>query len=250
MDWFRRDFDHPAYFKIYASKEREAEQEGPALAGYLDAPPDSLVLDLPCGWGRLCPYWRQRGWKVVGGDLSPSSLAIHAERNPIDLVRLDLRRLPFKDSVADAIICAFTSWGYFLDEVENFRQINEFARVLKVGGALLLDLAGRHHLEKGMALVENYWYTIEDGDYRERARWSNDKKRIITDRIKDGHRFRHDIWIPLDSEIRSALGDAGFEIDDCWGGLDGEPWDRMSERWIYRAARIRKSASNCSLALS
>jgi len=242
MDWFRWDFDHPAYFKIYACKERDAPQEGPALAGYLSMPPQSLVLDLPCGWGRLYPYWKQRGWKVIGGDLSPNNLAIHTEKHPIPLVRLDFRSLPFKDSVADAVMCAFTSWGYFLSEAENYQQLYEFARVLKPGGALLLDLAGRHHLDKELEPVENQWYTFDDGDYRERVYTSEDKKRIITDRIKDGAHFRHDIWIPDDGEIRFALGKTGFAIDACWGGLAGEPWDRMSERWIYRAICARKPA--------
>ena len=242
MDWFVRDFDHPAYFEIYACKEKEAEQEGPALAEYINVSPKSLVLDMPCGWGRLHPYWLSRGWKHVGGDLSPRNLVIHATEHPSDLVRLDLRHLPFRDSIADAVMCAFTSWGYFMDEADNLRQLEEYARVLKPGAPLLLDLAGRHHLEKSLALVEGFWYNVEEGDHRERARWTQDKKRILTDRIKNGHRFRHNIWIPTDDEIRDALFQAGFEVDNCWGGLDGEPWSKMSERWIYRAVCACKNS--------
>jgi len=237
MDWFVRDFDHPAYFEIYASKEREAEQEGPALAAYLDVKPKSLVLDLPCGWGRLHPYWMDGGWHHVGGDLSPRNLAIHAARHPSDLVRLDFRRLPFRDCIADAVMCAFTSWGYFLDEADNMRQLEEYARVLKPGAPLLLDLVGRRHLEKSLSFVEGFWCNIEDGDYRERARWTHDRKRVITDRIKNGHHFRHNIRIHDDCEIRAALSQAGFQIDKCWGGLNFEPWSEMAERWIYRAVK-------------
>jgi SAM-dependent methyltransferase len=239
LEWFEWDFDHPGYFEIYADKESDAAEEGPALADYLGLAPNCLVLDLPCGWGRLCPYWLQRGWKVIGGDLSPSNLAIHAENHPIPLVRMDFRRLPFKDSIADGVICAFTSWGYFLKKAENIRQLTEYARVLKPSGALLIDLAGRNHLEKAAKLVEGIWHEVEDGDYKELVSWSGDKKRIFTERIKNGCRFRHNIWIPTDAEIRSALSKAGFEVDKCWGGVKGEPWDKMSERWIYRAIRKR-----------
>ena len=28
MDWFERDFDHPAYFDIYQDKEEDAAGEG------------------------------------------------------------------------------------------------------------------------------------------------------------------------------------------------------------------------------
>ena len=240
MDWFVRDFDHPAYFEIYANKLREAEEEGPALASCLNVPPRSLVLDIPCGWGRLHPYWLEKGWRTVGGDLSALNLAMHATKHPTDLIRLDFRRLPFRDSVADALMCAFTSWGYFLEDADNMRQLYEFARVMKPGAPLILDLAGRHYLEKAVALVGDTWTTVQDGDYREYVHWSQDKKRIIADRIKNGHRFSHNIWIPTDSDIRKALAQAGFEIDNRWGGLYGEPWSEMAERWIYRAARVRE----------
>jgi len=232
-----RDFDHPAYFDIYACKEREAATEGPALAAYMNVPPQSLVLDLPCGWGRLHPHWLSRGWKHIGGDLSPQNLAVHASDHPSDLIRLDLRRLPFRDSIADAVMCAFTSWGYFLNDDDNLLQLKEFARVLKPGAPLILDLTGRHHLEKAMSLVEGLWYKPENINCKERVRWTQGKKRILTDRIKNGHRFQHNIWIPTDGEIRTSLAQTGFVIDSRWGGLDGEPWSEMSERWIYRAVR-------------
>jgi SAM-dependent methyltransferase len=240
MDWFVRDFDHPAYFEIYADKEKDAEREGTALAAYLDVPPQSLVLDLPCGWGRLHPYWLSRGWKHIGGDLSVLNLKKHAELHPSDLVRLDMRNLPFKNSIADAVICAFTSWGYFLDDDENMRHLEEYARVLKPGAPLILDLVGRHHLEKSTSLLEDFWYDVKDGNYKERIRWTQDKARIITDRIKNGHRFQHNLWVPTDSEIRTALSSAGFEVHKCWGGLDGEPWHEMAERCVYRAVAMKE----------
>ena len=77
VQWFARDFDHPHYFEIYQDKVREAAEEGPALAALLELAPGSLVLDLPCGWGRLRPALEARGWRVVGGDLSPMNLARH-----------------------------------------------------------------------------------------------------------------------------------------------------------------------------
>jgi len=238
MEWFARDFDSPEYFEIYADKEADAAAEGPALARYLNVPPQGLVLDVPCGWGRLHPYWLCCGWRHVGGDLSHRNLARHAAEHPSDLVRMDMRSLPFRDSIADAVICAFTSWGYFPGMDENLQQLREYARVLKPGAHLLLDLAGRGHLEKSLSLVEGFWYYVKEGSCRERVRWTQDKKRILTDRIKNGRRFRHNIWIPADAEIQSALRQAGFEVDERWGGLEDQPWSEMAERWVYRASRV------------
>ncbi|WP_005032017.1 class I SAM-dependent methyltransferase [Holophaga foetida] len=234
MEWFVRDFDHPLYFDIYQCKEAEAQEEGTALATMLDLPRGSLVLDLPCGWGRLRPALEDRGFRVVGGDLSPLNLHRHQSEYPGALARLDLRALPFRSGVADGIFCAFTSWGYFASEEENLRQLQEFHRILRPGGVLLLDLVSRSYLEDGISRMENTWFNARGG-YRERVRWSPDHRRVLTDRIHQGERFRHDIWIPEDQEVLDFLILAGFEVQAPRGDLEGHSLDRNSERRIYRA---------------
>lgn len=237
MDWFIRDFDHPLYFEIYRNKEQEAFEEGPALASMLALPEGSLVLDLPCGWGRLQPALVQRGYRVVGGDLSPLNLARHRREFPGAMVRLDFRRLPFRSGCADGVFCAYTSWGYFATDEENLRQLQEFARVLHPGGVLLLDLAGRKVVERNAAEAGTGWYRTNEG-YRERVRWSADGRRILAERIMAEERFRHDIWLPEDAEVRRFLAQAGFRLDQAFGGLDGCPWNEGAERWIYRAIKL------------
>jgi len=234
VQWFERDFDHPFYFDIYQDKALEAVQEGPALAALLDLAPGSLVLDLPCGWGRLRPSLAARGFRVVGGDLSPMNLQRHRQTCPGALVRLDFQALPFRDGCADAVFCAFTSWGYFATDAENQRQLDEFARVLRPGGTLLLDLAGREALLTALGSLEDAWYDVE-GLYRERVRLSADGRRFLTARIMRGVRFQHDIWIPTDPEARAGLAAAGLELDQAFGDLEGGPWHPNAARWIYRA---------------
>lgn len=237
MDWFVRDFDTPEYFEIYRNKEKDAEEEGLALSFYLDLPPGSLVLDLPCGWGRLRPWLQEKGYKIVGGDLSPLNLARHQAEHPGSLVRLDLRHLPFQKGCAAGVLCAYTSWGYFASNEENLQQLTEFAHVLKPEGILILDLVGRHHFEKLVAPLLNQWYPVSKPPLMERIRWSPDRRRILTERIFKGARFRHDIWVPTHEEVLHFLDDAGFQLHKAWGGLDGRPWDMNAERWIYRAIR-------------
>jgi SAM-dependent methyltransferase len=236
MDWFERDFDHPLYFEIYRDKEAEAGAEGAGLASLLDLPAGSLVLDLPCGWGRLRPALEAAGHQVLGGDLSPLNLRRHQREFPGPVVRLDLRRLPFHAQVAEGILCAFTSWGYFPTPKENQRQLQEFARVLRPGGVLLLDLTGREQCLRAVGQVGGTWFQARGG-YRERVRLSEDGSRVRTERICQGARFRHDIWLPTDPEVRAALDAAGLTLDQAYGDLNGGPWRPSSERWIYRAIR-------------
>jgi SAM-dependent methyltransferase len=236
MDWFVRDFDHPLYFEIYKDKEQEAFEEGPALVALLALPEDSFVLDLPCGWGRLLPALEHRGYRVVGGDLSPLNLQRHQAEFPGLVSRLDFRSLPFRDGCADGVFCAYTSWGYFASDEENLKQLQEFARVLRPAGVLLLDLSGRRVVEQNVAFVGHDWFLAEQG-YIERVRWSHDGRRILTERKLKAERFRHDIWIPEDAEVRTFLCRAGFELDRAFGGLDGRPWEAGAERWIYRAIK-------------
>jgi SAM-dependent methyltransferase len=152
-------------------------------------------------------------------------------------VRLDFRALPFRSAVADGVFCAYTSWGYFATDAENLHQLIEFARVLRPGGVLLLDLIGRDALFASVADVEGYWLDFPEEGYQERATWDPPRRRIRTDRRCQGQRFRHDIWIPTDEEVRRYLGEAGFEDVEAFGGLDGRPWEPMAERWIYRCTK-------------
>ncbi|MBK9795398.1 MAG: class I SAM-dependent methyltransferase [Holophagaceae bacterium] len=237
MEWFARDFDHPAYFSIYADKAADAALEGPALAALLDLPRRSRVLDLPCGWGRLHPYLRGQGFETIGGDLSPMNLVKHRACHPAPLVRLDFRALPFRPSCVDGVFCAYTSWGYFATEPENLGQLAEFARVLRPGGVLLLDLAGRSFLQAAMTEVDGIWLDFPEDGYQERAHWTPDGRRILTERTCQGASFCHDIWIPTDAEVRAFLARAGFEVGRAFGGLDGRPWEEAAERWIYRAIK-------------
>ncbi len=239
MEWFRRDFDHPLYFRIYRDKEIDALEEGPALVRALGLPAGSRVLDLPCGWGRLNPFLQRASYEVIGGDLSPLNLQRHAREHPTPLVRLDLRCLPFRDACADGVLCAYTSWGYFARDEENLRQLQEFARVLRPNGVLVLDLVGREALERLAAPLENQWFEV-DG-YRERVRWSPDRRRVFTDRILDGVHFRHDIWIPTYEEVRTFATRAGLALEEAWGGLHQEPFRTNAERWIFRFRRSSPS---------
>ena len=73
---------------------------------FVGVPRSSLVLDLPCGTGRLAETLLEQGFRVVGVDISPAMLAVASRK----LQRFDDR---FDTLVSDVHDLARTSSGAY-----------------------------------------------------------------------------------------------------------------------------------------
>ena len=69
--------------------------------------PDSRVLDLPVGTGRMARYLESNGYQVVGSDISLAMMQVAGELSGgrTALVRGDGERLPFADNSFDLAVC-------------------------------------------------------------------------------------------------------------------------------------------------
>jgi ubiquinone/menaquinone biosynthesis C-methylase UbiE len=163
-EWYRRmfeDFFGEYWVKVFERK-RGTDQEVSFSRELLG---EGLVLDNACGAGRIsiplsCHL------TVIGLDLSLYLLKRanqKAEKSGIKslyLVRGDMRYLPFKSNIFDAVISMWTSFGYFSDK-ENEVALRENVRVLKPGGKFILDVANPFWLIKNF--MEKDW--SEDEEY-------------------------------------------------------------------------------------
>lgn len=87
-------------------RQRDPRLVASILARHLAPRAGAMVLDAPCGAGRLRPVLARHG-RYVGLDVSMAMLAaarVQAEHGDVWL-RGDLTRLPFEDSVFDAVVC-------------------------------------------------------------------------------------------------------------------------------------------------
>src|SRR3990170_5452613 len=128
---------------------RDTEKETDFVENVLSK--KGTVLDLCCGTGRHSIILRQRGWNMVGLDLSNNLLTIakrKMKKAGVDfpLVRADMRYFPFREQVFEAVICMFTSFGYLPSESEDMKSFMEVRRTLLKGGQLLLDVANKDHI--------------------------------------------------------------------------------------------------------
>lgn len=100
-------------------------------------PPGRLTVDVGCGEGRLDRELADRGYRVVGVDVSPTLVRLGRDADPAGDYRVgEASRLPFPDGAADLVV-AFMS----LQDVEDLDgATGEAARVLEPGGRLCIAI--------------------------------------------------------------------------------------------------------------
>jgi arsenite methyltransferase len=100
-------------------------------------PPGSRILDVACGTGvTLDRLTRVHELSAIGLDASPALLDQSRLRNPdLPLVRADGENLPFLGDHADGLLaeCSLS----VMNEADSV--LDEFRRVLKIGGKLILS---------------------------------------------------------------------------------------------------------------
>jgi SAM-dependent methyltransferase len=206
--------------------------------------PGSRVLDLACGRGRISIGLAQRGLRVTGLDLSPRSLELARSRAEaagveVELIHRDMRELDAEEAF-DAVVCVFTSFGYFPTQDEDERVLAAVARSLVPGGRFLIELVNTIAIAKEFR--ERDWQELEDGTlWLEQRRYDQ-----LTGRHEatwtfvgpDGTRseLRHSLRGYTPAELVAMLGRAGLEVDGSWGSWEGDALGEGS-RTILRARK-------------
>lgn len=139
--WFSRSFD-ALYLELYRHRD---ELEAVSFVRVLRSEGiRGPVCEIACGPGRFLQALAEAGETVCGLDLSAPLLArARAVLDGGDLVRGDMRALPFRGEAFGAVLLLFTSFGYFRDPGEDAAVVAEAARLLRPGGSFVLDFLNR-----------------------------------------------------------------------------------------------------------
>lgn len=100
---------------------------------------DPRILDAGCGTGGMMEVLRRENpsCQISGLDFSRQAIEHTRQRGLADLTQGSVDALPFPDATFDAVVSLDVLYFEGVDEV---KAMSEFQRVLKPGGALVLNL--------------------------------------------------------------------------------------------------------------
>ncbi|HEY2893264.1 MAG TPA: class I SAM-dependent methyltransferase, partial [Pirellulales bacterium] len=108
------------------------------------------VLDLACGPGRYAIPLAQAGFEVTGVDLTGFLLDKARERAKREGVRVEWVQQDMGEfarlAAFDLVLNVFTSFGYFDEEAQNRRVLENIHASMKPGGVFLFDHLGKEVL--------------------------------------------------------------------------------------------------------
>jgi ubiquinone/menaquinone biosynthesis C-methylase UbiE len=239
MDWYEEWFGEE-YKLVYPHRdEAEAKKQIEFLLQRVDLPEGAKILDLCCGCGRHAVELKERGYDVMGLDLSEELLDMACSRayecgQEISFIRCDMREIPFEDHF-DLIVNFFTSFGYFEDDADNQRVLLAIAKALKPGGEFLIDYMNPEHVAGNV--VERDEKEISDEVYVIQERWMDESPRRINKKITlirgdEKSTFRESVRMYSHGEMRDMLSAAGLKLTETYGDFSGSRYTRNSTRMV------------------
>lgn len=134
-------YDIKSGYKVWAKTYDTEENilikiEEPIVKKILKKYPKGKVLDLGCGTGRYSLYLDSLGHSVTGIDISMDMIEFAKQKSKqIQFIQGDISNLPFEDNSFDLVVSGLT-----IHYVRNLEKaINEFSRVLRPGGHMIIS---------------------------------------------------------------------------------------------------------------
>ena len=204
--------------------------------------PRGLVLDLACGTGRHAVPLIKEGYDVVGLDISLNLLKIAKNRlSGVQLVRADMRHLPFRAEAFAAALSMDTSFGYLPTKRDDVQSLTELNRTIKRDGALIVDVFNReqlmrkyqaHHAANSKQRGYPSFFlsqrrSVDKNGEKLRDLWTTRDKADGKIRV-----FRHVARLYSQKSLQGLLEKAGFAVNQVRGDYEGQQFSPDSNRLI------------------
>lgn len=205
-----------------------------------------LLLDLACGTGSVSVRMAQKGYEVIGVDLSPEMLseaqnkAYSAGQNILFLCQ-DMTALDLYGTV-DAAVCTLDGLCHLPDEESVFAALQKVSLFMNPGGVFLFDV---NSVYKHRAVLGNNTFVYDTDDVY--CVWQNtllpdgvtvqmdlDFFEPVSDAgnyVRQSERFTERAY-PRET-LEAMLKKAGFTVLDVFDGYSGKPAHDTSERLLF-----------------
>ena len=232
--------------------------------------PQGLILDLACGTGRHLISLSKGGYEVVGLDASLNLLKIAKKRwKDAQLVRGDMRCLPFKTGAFSAAVSMDTSFGYLPSEQDDAQSLRELREALGQGSEVIVDVFNRellmqkyksnrrtgfkwvflpillksnNRLSKRMLFRLFKWREYPSFFLLQKRTVSPSGDKlcdlwVVCDKINGKIvTFRHTARLFELKRLQRLLEQAGFMVEHVYGDYNGQAFNSNSRRLILDAA--------------
>ena len=188
-EWFSSWFDTPYYHILYKNRDyAEASLFIDNITQFLKLKEHTLCWDLCCGKGRHSIYLNQKGYRVIGTDLSAHSIcaANQSANDSLEFYQHDMRHL-FRTNYFDVVFNLFTSFGYFEKREDDLHVFDSVQKALKPNGLFVFDYLNSEYVKgiikstdtitmdgitfnikkriEGITVIKNINFTDEGQDY-------------------------------------------------------------------------------------
>lgn len=238
-EWFADWFDTPYYHILYRHRnDTEAQQFIAGLMQYVNMAPGKKVLDLACGKGRHSIYLNSLGFDVTGMDLSANSIA-EAQQHANDTLHFKVHdmRAPFGSETFDCVFNLFTSFGYFADDAEDMKVIENVYNSLVPGGYFVFDYFNAQMVKQ----ADFTPYVQESGGIKftisKQLQGQYIVKNITVNDQGTEHHYHEKVKLIEREWMEQALVNAGFVIEHLFGSYRFQPYNSGAERLIIIARK-------------
>ena len=205
-----------------------------------------LLLDLACGTGSVSVRMAQKGYEVIGVDLSPEMLseaqnkAYSAGQNILFLCQ-DMTALDLYGTV-DAAVCTLDGLCHLPDEESLSAALRKVSLFMNPGGVFLFDV---NSVYKHRAVLGNNTFVYDTDDVY--CVWQNtllsdgvtvqmdldffEPVSDAGDYVRQSERFTERAY-PRET-LEAMLKKAGFTVLDVFDGYSEKPAHDTSERLLF-----------------
>ena len=241
IPWYDDDtfWEKQIPFMFGEEKFIAAPGEVSALIELLEIEPEHKILDLSCGVGRHTNEFARRGFTVDGVDrtkvyLQRAKNDAQKEKLSVNYIESDMREYQSPDTY-NIILSMYTSFGFFEDNTEQKRVLDNIFSSLKSGGLFVMQTLGKEVLAR--IFTPLHWSANESGVLIVKREMIDDWSRgcmtkTLIENVGTRHTWEITHYLYSASEFKSLLEATGFIDIKAYGNLDGSPYDTEAEMLV------------------